>query len=103
MKIYNKLVRDKIPDIILNRSGMCDFEILDSESFRIALNTKLLEEVNEYINDEKEEELADILEVIDCIVKTNGFSFEKILSIKANKKELNGCFDRKIFLRSVNL
>ena len=64
MKVYNKLVRDKIPDIIKAEGRTVKTRVLNDEEYRVELNKKLQEEVKEYLDDNNVEELADIVEVI---------------------------------------
>lgn len=92
MKIYNKLVRDNIPQIIKNNDNRKPiFKILDNEEYLDELNKKLQEEVNEYTEDNNIEELADIVEVIYGILNSKNVSieeFEKIRIEKAQKEVL---------------
>jgi predicted house-cleaning noncanonical NTP pyrophosphatase (MazG superfamily) len=62
--IYNKLVRDKIPEIIDSSGKTCTTEVLDDEEYIRFLDAKLDEELTEYHKDQNIEELADLLEVI---------------------------------------
>jgi len=101
MKIYNKLVRDKIPEIISSNTGVATTRILDNTEYLQELNKKLLEELQEYLADNNIEELADIVEVIYAILdykKTSIEEFEQIRKSKANKR---GAFSKKIFLEKV--
>ena len=82
MKEYNKLVRDKIVDIIEADGRKAEYRILDNVEFRNELNKKLQEEVHEYLEDNNVEELADIVEVIHGILNSMDVSiydFEKII------------------------
>lgn len=100
-KIFNKLVRDKIPEIIENNNEVAVTKILDNKEFIKELKTKLLEEYNEVINANKEnilEELADMLEVIDAIAQTENKTLEDIIKIKELKKEKRGAFKKRILL-----
>ncbi len=99
-KVYNKLVRDKIPDIIEANGEICQIRILnDDVDYLKALQRKLDEEVAEYHKDDTIEELADIVEVVYALVKAHGISkehFEKVVADKRNKK---GGFDNRIMLK----
>lgn len=102
MKIYNKLVRDKIPDIIESEGRTVKIKILDNEEYKEELNKKLQEEVNEYLEDNNVEELADIVEVIYGILNSMNVSiddFEKVRKEKAKKEEL---FKKRYFWRRQN-
>ena len=98
MKKSQKLVRDGIPDLMLQNGQTPHIRILDDTEYRKELENKLQEEVEEYLRDKNEEELADILEVLNAIIEENHFSWENILEIKRAKKESRGGFKKKIFL-----
>lgn len=101
MKVHNKLVRDNVVDIIKNDGKNVCYKILNDKEYINCLNLKLLEEVNEYLEDNDTNELADILEVIYSILDYNNISIEKINEIRENKNIKNGSFKKKIFLESV--
>ena len=95
----NKLVRDKIPDIIKNNGEEAIYHILNDEEYKLALKKKLEEECLEVLEDNDIlEECADVLEVIDALVNSYGFSWEELLNKKEQKKEKRGGFNNKIFL-----
>ncbi len=99
----SKLVRDLIPEVIPeNKRAMYRFSTLDKEEYRKHLNQKLLEEANEYIEEENIEELADLLEVVDALKKLNGFDSEEIERVKTEKKAKRGGFEKGIFLEVVS-
>lgn len=100
-KVYNKLVRDKIPEIIESDNRKCEVELVDKNEFIKLLNAKLLEEVNEYLVSNNIEELADILEVIYSIVKQRKISIDEVERIRINKKNERGSFDKGIKLIKV--
>lgn len=104
-RIYNKLVRDKIPDIIRGNKEIPITYVLKDEEFKRALETKLKEEYDELLRAADDnnylEELADILEVIEALAKSRLSSLEEILKIKENKVLKRGAFDEKIFLEKV--
>ncbi|MBR6133812.1 MAG: nucleoside triphosphate pyrophosphohydrolase [Bacilli bacterium] len=101
MKVYNKLVRDNIPDIILKDNELPVTKVLSKEGYLKELDKKLLEEVNEYLKDNNIEEMVDILEVIRAILKERGSSYKDI-EIKRKKKALKrGTFKKKIYLEKV--
>ena len=106
MKIFNKLVRDKIPEIIKKSGGKPFTVILSPDEYSKYLNEKLLEECNELINAtdnlSKTEELADVLEVIYSIAKFSGISLKNLEEVRKNKKNENGGFESRIFLKHTN-
>ncbi len=98
MKIYNKLIRDKIPQIIEKSGGKSVTKTLSEAQYKKALGQKLKEEIAEYVKFKSVEELADIEEVILAILKSKKISrkdFEKIRSKKAKEK---GKFNKRIKL-----
>lgn len=103
MKIYNKLVRDKIPEIIAGDNGKtCVIRIMEDDEYLKALNAKMQEELKEYLESSDVEELADLEEVLRAILDVKKVSydeFEKIRKAKVNKR---GAFKKKIFLESVS-
>ena len=97
MKIYNKLVRDNIPDIMVKNGANPVTRILNDEEYLSELNTKLLEEVNEYLTDGNVEELADIEEVLRAILdikKVSYTDFEEIREQKVMKRGSFNIYDR---------
>ncbi|CQR47513.1 hypothetical protein BN1058_01836 [Paraliobacillus sp. PM-2] len=106
MLTYNKLVRDKIPEIIKKDGKSITTTILSDEAYRDSLYKKLLEEVEELIaadsSSEIIEEAADLLEVIEGLVKLNGSSIQEVEQVRANKKDQRGGFDKRIFLQEVS-
>ena len=98
---YNKLVRDRIPEIIAQQGDVPEYEILDDASYYAALNKKLQEELDEYFQDYSVEELADIVEVIYAIVNHQGKSVSDFEQIRLKKHDKRGGFDKKIALIEV--
>ena len=96
---YNKLVRDRIPEIIEKSGNKCVTEILSDEEYIEMLDKKLDEELTEYHNDKNIEELADLLEVIYACAQARGYSLEDLENVRANKAEKRGAFKDKIFLK----
>lgn len=101
-KVFNKLVRDKIPDIIIDNDLVPITRVLDDDEYRTELYKKLLEEANEVIGaktpDEISEELADVLEVLRSIAKLNNTKLDNIIEIANQKKSKRGGFEKHIFL-----
>ncbi|KGK86566.1 nucleoside triphosphate pyrophosphohydrolase [Clostridium sp. HMP27] len=101
MKIYNKLVRDKIPEIIKNSNKAFDSHIASKDESLELLHKKLDEEVAEFHNDNNLEELADIMEVIFALSKNLGYTEEDLLNKRLEKRETRGGFDENIVLEKV--
>lgn len=100
MTVYNKLVRDKIPDIIEQSGEIPYTRILSAEEYTLLLEKKLDEEVGEYHRDKNAEELADILEVVFALADDIGCSREKLMEIYQHKHDARGGFSRRCFLIS---
>ena len=98
---YNKLVRDRIPEIIEASGKSCVTEILSDEAYLRLLDAKLDEELAEYHSDQNIEELADLLEVIYAAAMARGYTLEQLESVRAAKAEKRGAFVNKILLKEV--
>jgi predicted house-cleaning noncanonical NTP pyrophosphatase (MazG superfamily) len=96
--IYHKLVRDKIPEHIIKMGGMPITHIANDTEYWQKLKEKLSEEVAEFEKDENIEELADVAEVIEAIIKYKRFSKEEIKKEQEKKAKERGKFDLKIIL-----
>ena len=99
--IYEKLVRDKIPEIIEKSCNQCEIEILSDEKYLEMIDKKLDEELAEYHKHKNLEELADLLEVIYAATKARGYSIEDLEKVRVEKAEKRGSFDKKILLKKV--
>jgi len=100
--MYNKLVRDKIPEIIEASGKICETEILSDEEYLKMLDMKLDEELAEYHQEQNIEELADLLEVLYATTKAKGYSIEELDHVRVEKQKARGGFDKKVLLKSVN-
>ena len=96
--VYNKLVRDKIPQIIAASGKNCVTEVLQEDAYLQKLDEKLGEELAEYQESKSLEELADLLEVMAAVVKARGYSWEELERIRARKREKRGGFEERILL-----
>jgi len=97
-KKYNKVVRDKIPEIIAESGKKSNIKQLDDTSFLAELEKKLIEEVNEYSESKDVEELADLLEVIYRISELRGVNSDELEKIRKDKAEKRGKFASNLFL-----
>ncbi len=98
---YNKLVRDKIPEIIEENGKKPIIHTAGNDEYWIKLKEKLIEEMDEFLKESNEEEISDVLEVIDAICKFRKFDRNEINKIKKQKAEKRGEFDNKIILDEV--
>lgn len=101
-KIYNKLVRDNIPDIIRDDNETPVTRILIDGEYERELYRKLVEECKEVYeaedNSETCKELADVLEVIRAIANVKGKSLEDIIKLAEDKRNKRGGFSKRIYL-----
>ncbi|WP_311081783.1 nucleoside triphosphate pyrophosphohydrolase [Paenibacillus polymyxa] len=106
MPTYNKLVRDRIPNLIMSQGKECRTRILDPEEYKRELRTKLREEAEEYFEADKDqdalEELADLLEVIRALVEVHGASVPELDKLRADKAEARGGFQERVLLIDVD-
>ena len=98
---YNKLVRDRIPEIITNAGKTCVTEILSDEEYLRMVDAKLDEELAEYHQDQNIEELADLLEVLYAAAQARGYTKEQLEQVRKEKAVKRGAFHEKILLRKV--
>ena len=96
-----KLVRDKIPEIIKQSNREPKTRILKGEELLDALNQKLVEEHQEYLVDGEVSELADMLEVIFAIAKFKGTSKAELIKLAEDKVKKAGAFEDGVFLIDV--
>lgn len=99
--IYNKLVRDKIPEIVEKSGKTCETEILFDEEYLQMLDKKLDEELAEYHQEQNIEEFADLLEVLYATAKARGYSIEDLEHVRIEKQKARGGFGKKILLKTV--
>ena len=99
--IYNKLVRDNIPEIIRNSGKECDIEILSDEDYLKMVDAKLDEELAEYHKEQNLEELADLLEIVYTAANARGYSAEDLEACRIKKQKERGGFGKKILLKEV--
>lgn len=103
-RVYNKLVRDNIKDIIIKNGEKPVIRYLDDNEYKIELEKKLYEEYKEVIDstgDDRIEELADMLEVIRALARLENKSLEDVIFLANKKREKRGAFNDKVFLEKV--
>ena len=98
---YNKLVRDKIPEIIESSGKNCVTEILSDEDYLRMVDAKLDEELAEYHKDQNIEELADLMEVIYAAAIARGHTLEELEAVRTEKAAKRGAFAKRILLKEV--
>jgi predicted house-cleaning noncanonical NTP pyrophosphatase (MazG superfamily) len=95
---YDKLVRDKIPEIIRQKGKTPVIHTANDQEYWQKLKEKLAEEVDEFLKSSTEEELADILEVLNTIIDFKKIDKEKLESLRKMKVKQRGGFKYKIIL-----
>lgn len=98
MKVFNKLVRDKIPQIIEASGKTPITRILERGEYLACLEKKLDEEVCEFHESKDMEELADILEVVYALAEAHGCTKQALAEIYQRKHDARGGFSERIFL-----
>ena len=105
-KIYNKLIRDKVPELIKKRRAVPKISKRQGIQFRQALKEKLVEEANELLvaktTTDVMDELSDILQLVESIAHDYRIFFEEIVKQKNKKKKIRGAFEKKLFLKYVD-
>lgn len=101
-QVYNKLVRDRIVEIIENKGEMPNYHTLSDKEYLDELHKKLFEEANEFIEQDDKEELADVLEVLYAIAKAKKIDLNEVEKIRLEKRQKRGGFDKKLFLETVD-
>lgn len=99
MKVYDKLVRDRIPEIIESSGSRCDIEVVSDDVVLEYLYKKLGEEVSELLEDRNLDEIADVMEVLFAIGKKYGYSENEVLGRRNDKRNARGGFEDNLILK----
>ena len=97
---YNKLIRDKIPEIIREKGKQCIVVEASTDEYRTKLKEKLLEEVNEFLENPCLEELADIQEVVSTLEEE--YNWGSLTLARLDKRIERGAFKKKLILKEVS-
>ena len=98
---FNKLVRDRIPEIIKRGGAFPVTHTASDEEYWERLKDKLVEEVDEFLEEDTEEELVDIMEVIYAVCEFKGIDREELKLLRKRKAEEKGAFKKRIVLEEV--
>ena len=98
---YNKLVRDRIPEIIEKTGKTSAVSVLAEPDYLDMLDAKLNEELAEYQESKSMEELADLLEVIRAVAAARGSSIGEVERIRQEKAAERGGFEKRLLLIEV--
>jgi predicted house-cleaning noncanonical NTP pyrophosphatase (MazG superfamily) len=102
---YNKLIRDRIPQIIEAGGGRPVTRVLDEASYHTALLAKLVEEAQEASAAAAEDlpaELADVFEVLQALTRAASITWNQLLTLAASKRSQRGGFEQRLFLEYVD-
>jgi len=102
VKIHNKLIRDKIPQIIRQSGKQAIIEKVSGKEYLDLLNAKLGEELQEYLDSQSVEELADLVEVVYAILDHKEVSRQEFEGIRKQKVKERGAFQDKLLLIEVS-
>ena len=95
---HNKLVRDGIPEMIKRGGEKPVIRTLDAGTYRRELKQKLHEEIREFVESGRVEELVDILEVVYALARFEGVRPFQLEEMRERKRQERGGFDRRVFL-----
>lgn len=105
MPVYNKLVRDKILEIIEADGLKYNARVLEPQELLIEVKAKMIEEAKEFQGadtaNESVEELADVLELVHTALSALGVTYEELEEVRLQKKEKRGGFEKAIYLVDV--
>lgn len=102
-RIYNKLVRDRVPEAIVAGGDDCVHKVIDDDkAFLEALDEKLDEELAEYQTSKDIDKLADVLEVIYAICEAHDLNFKDLEQIRLDKRARRGGFTKKFLLKEIH-
>jgi len=100
-KIYNKLVRDRIPEVIESTGKKYISHIASEVEYKEELLKKVYEELEEFKENPCVEEMADIFEVLERLMAVYDIDVDKMLDIKEQKAKDRGAFEKRIILERV--
>lgn len=95
------MVRDRILEIIKADGKICVCETLSDRGYIYLLDQKLNEELGEYQESKSLEELADLLKVMQAVIKAHGRTLEELEQVRADRASKRGGFEKKILLKEV--
>lgn len=100
--VYNKLVRDSIPEILRAKGKRFQIHVADENEYYTKLMAKLREEVDELLEYPCIEELADVYEVLSELSDKLGYNQQDINEARIKKNHERGAFKKKYILESVS-
>jgi len=101
---YPKLVRDKIPEIVLENEGVAPLTsiLADDAEYEKFLRRKIIEEAAELAATETDdhtiEEMADLEELVDALLELRGLERSQVIAAQSEKREKRGGFKQRIVM-----
>lgn len=99
---YNKLVRDRVPEIFENSGRKVEYKILSDAQVLLALQDKLLEKAQNFAKRPSETEISDIFELMDTIIEKFEYEQMHIDYLKLKNREAKGGYSKNVYLISVD-
>jgi len=99
---YDKLIRDKIPEILKGKKVKYKVHTANKKEYLDKLYNKLIEELEEFKTNPSVEEFADMLEVLESIGRFHNLDLQEVKLKKKIKKDSNGGFDKRIILEETD-
>ena len=100
---FEKLVRDRIPEIMDGAGVGYEVGTLEPDAFREALLAKVVEEAEELreaaSRGEVVKEIADVFEVLDALMALEGIDAGEVREVQAARRRDRGGFERRLVLR----
>ena len=98
LPLQEKLVRDRIPEIIRNRGEVPRVRVAEQHEMDGLIRRKVVEESQELLQSSSDEEIADILEALEALLKHRGIDWSAIEEIRARKRNERGGFEQRFVL-----
>ena len=100
---YDKLIRDRIPEIMERAGVRFEVDVLEGGAYREALLAKAVEEAEELrgarAREDVVQELADVLEVLEAVMGVDGIDVAEVREVQAARRDSRGGFERRLVLR----
>ncbi len=101
MTYYDKLVRDRIPEILEKKNkDFIAYKVADGD-YSLYLKRKLREEVEEFLESPSVHELADVYEVLSALLKDMDVTMADVRRERVLKNDERGTFDQRWILAEV--
>ncbi len=103
---YRKLLRDNILADMISLGEKPEYHVLTDQDYLVELKQKILEEGAEIALDDHDKllsELADLQEIIDCMLAEIGKSQNQLKETQLKKNKRWGSFGKRIFVDTVQI